>query len=122
MRLRTALTVAVVSLVAATGCHRHKKSGFSQAPPAYPGSYAQSCRNIVQLSGGFISAECANGKGQFDISYLQAAACKGDIGNSAGLLICNGAVASKTAPPALASDGGSASDMPASGAPGAEKP
>ena len=116
MRAHTVLAVAAISLIAATGCHRHKKSAFQPAgPPAYPGSYAQSCRSIVTLDGGFISAECADEKGKFVTTYLQAAACKGDIGNNNGALVCNGAVATTTkpilAPPASdAASGAAASD------------
>jgi hypothetical protein len=119
MRVHTVLAVAAVSLIAATGCHRHKKSDFPPAPPpAYPGSYAQSCRNITTLDGGYISAECANEKGKFDTTYLQAAACHGDLGNNNGTLVCNGAVATTTKPllqPPAASD--AASDAAASDAP-----
>jgi hypothetical protein len=112
MRVRTILTVSVLAIFAASACGRHKKVAFTPGPPAaYPGSYAQSCRNISTLAGGYISAECADALGQFDLSYIQAAACQGDIGNKDGLLVCNGAVATTTPPPPP-----TASDAPASDA------
>ena len=99
MRVHTTLAVAAISLIAATGCHRHSSKDFPPGPPpAYPGSYTQSCRNITTLDGGYISAECANEKGRFDTTYLQADACRGDIGNTNGALVCNGAVATTTKP------------------------
>lgn len=117
MRAHTVLAVAAISLIAATGCHRHKKSAFPQAtPPAYPGSYAQSCRAITTLDGGYISAECANENGAFDTSYLQATACHGDIGNNNGTLVCNGAVASTTKPVLAPPTSDAASDAAASDA------
>ena len=128
MRLRTVLAVAAISLIAATGCQRHKKSAFQGPPPAYPGSYAESCRNITTLDGGYISAECASQKGVFNLTYLQAAACKGDIGNNNGVLNCSGAVATTTKPallPPAASDAESdaaASDAPVQAAPAKAAP
>jgi hypothetical protein len=106
MRARTAVAVTAMAIFAAAGCGKHKKAAAPVgAPAAFAGSYTQSCRNIVSLDGGVISAECADAKGQFDISYIKAADCKGDIGNQNGLLICNGAIASTTPPaPAPASD------------------
>jgi hypothetical protein len=127
MRAYTVLAVAAISLIAASGCQRHKKAGFGGPPPAYPGSYAQSCRSITTLDGGYISAECADEKGRFVTSFLQAAACKGDIGNNNGMLNCSGAVAT-TAKPDLLPPGASdtpvsaaASDAPVA-APGGVKP
>ena len=118
MRAHTVLAVAAISLIAATGCHRHKKSAFPPAaPPAYPGSYAQSCRSITTLDAGYISAECADEKGKFITTYLLATACKGDIGNNNGVMVCNGATGSTTKPvvaPPGASD--TASDAAASDA------
>jgi len=123
MRAHTVLAVAAISLIAATGCHRHKKSDFPPAPPpAYPGSYAQSCRSITTLGGGFISAECANEKGKFDTTYLQAAACHGDIGNNNGVLVCNGAVATTTKPVLAPPASDTESDAAASDAPAKEAP
>lgn len=116
MRVRTGLAVAAIAIFAAAGCGKHKKAAFHPGPPpAYPGSYAESCRNIAAVAGGYISAECANSKGQFDLSYLQASTCHGDIGNNDGLLVCNGATATTTAPPPPASDA-AASGAPASDA------
>jgi hypothetical protein len=119
MRARNALAVAAMAIVAAAGCGKQKNDAIPAGPPvAFAGSYVQSCRNIMALDGGFISAECADPKGQFDLSYIKAAACKGDIGNHNGVLTCNGAVASMTPPaPAPASDTASdaASDTAASG-------
>jgi hypothetical protein len=121
MRLHTVLAVAAISFIAATGCHRHKRSDFPPAPPpAYPGSYAQSCRSITTLDAGYISADCANAQGKFDTTYLQADACHGDIGNNNGTLVCNGAVATTTKPVAPPSDDASdeaVSDAPAAAAP-----
>jgi hypothetical protein len=102
MRVLKVLAVAALCLIAATGCHRRRKTAFPKAPPPlFAGSYAQSCRAITTLASGFISAECANTKGHFDLTYLQAAACHGDIGNNDGTLVCNGAVASTTPPPKI---------------------
>jgi hypothetical protein len=124
MRVRTVLAISAMAIFAATGCGRHKKAAFHPGPPpAYAGSYAQSCRNITSLDGGFITAECADAQGQFQTGYLQASACKGDIGNNNGVLTCNGATASTTAPaaiPTAASDAASdaaASDAASSAAP-----
>ena len=124
MRVRTVLAISAMAIFAATGCGKHKKAAIqSGSPLAYAGSYAQSCRNIAGLDGGFISAECADAKGQFQTSYLQASACKGDIGNNSGVLTCNGATASATAPtaiPTVASDAASnatASDAASAAAP-----
>jgi hypothetical protein len=125
MRAHTVLAVAAFSLIAATGCHRHSKKDFPPAPPpAYAGSYAQSCRNITTLGAGYISAECADEKGKFVTSYLAAATCHGDIGNSNGMMVCNGAVATTTKPVIQASaasgaatSGDAVSDAPVAAAP-----
>jgi hypothetical protein len=125
MRVHTVLAVAAFSLIAATGCHRHSKKDFPPAPPpAYPGSYAQSCRAITTLDAGYISAECADEKGKFVTTFLQATACHGDIGNNNGIMVCNGAVATSTKPvipPPAASDtaqsGDAVSDAPVTEAP-----
>jgi hypothetical protein len=120
MRVRTVLAVAALCLMAATGCHRHRKTAFPKAPaPVFKGSYAQSCRAITTLEGGFISAECANAHGRFDLTYLQAAACHGDIGNSNGTLVCNGAVASTTPPPKVSASAPAAAAAAATTAVGA---
>jgi hypothetical protein len=119
MRVRTVLAISAMAIFAATGCGRHKKAAFQPGPPpAYTGSYAQSCRNITGLDGGFISAECADARGQFQPSYIQASACKGDIGNNNGVLVCNGATASTTPPTAIpdAASDAAASDAPVSDA------
>jgi hypothetical protein len=119
MRVRITLAVAAMAIFAAAGCGKHKKKAVIAAgpPPAFAGSYIKSCRNIVSLDGGFIAAECANTQGRFDLSYIKASACKGDIGNQNGVLACNGAVgATTTPPPALASDA-AASDTAVSSAP-----
>ena len=125
MRVYTVLAVAALSLIAATGCHRHSKKDFPPAPPpAYPGSYAQSCRAITTLDAGYISAECADEKGKFVTSYLQATACRGDIGNNNGMMVCNGAVASTTKPviqPPGASDAAQSGEA-VSAAPAVEAP
>jgi len=120
MRVRTMLAIAALVLLTATACGKHKKSAFPAGPPpAYAGSYALSCRAITGLDGGFIAAECADTKGHFNVSYLQASVCKGDIGNNNGLLVCNGATATTTppavipgAPPPVASDAAASSRAP----------
>jgi hypothetical protein len=97
--MRTVITVAALAIVAASGCGKHRKAVTAPAPPpTYPGSYAQSCRNISALDGGYIKADCADTSGHFLLTYLQASLCQGDIGNSNGVLACNGAVASLTPP------------------------
>jgi hypothetical protein len=123
MRARTALAIAAMAIFAAAGCGKQKKAQAPiGAPAAFAGSYIQSCRNIVSLDGGFITAECADARGQFDVSYIKAADCKGDIGNQNGLLVCNGAVATTTPPvPGPASDT-AASDTAVSGAAPASAP
>jgi hypothetical protein len=114
MRVRTILMVSVLAIFAASACGKRHKTAFTPGPPpAYPGSYAQSCRNITTLPGGYISAECADSNGRFDLSYIQASICQGDIGNKDGLLVCNGAIATINPPPPPASDA-PASDAPAS--------
>ena len=111
MRMRTVLTVAALAIVTASGCGKHRKAATAPAaPPTYPGSYAQSCRNIAALPGGYIQADCADTSGHYLLTYLQASLCQGDIGNSNGLLACNGAVASLTPPGAAPAS----SDLPAS--------
>ncbi len=125
MRVYTVLAVAALSLIAATGCHRHSKKDFPPAPPpAYLGSYAKSCRSITTLEAGYISAECADAKGKFVTTYLAAAACHGDIGNNNGVLVCNGAVATTTMPviPQPAASGVAASGDAVSDAPVKEAP
>ena len=113
MRVRNALAIAAVALfaVAVAGCGKHKKTAtLPGAPAAFPGTYVQSCRNIISMDGGFITAECADAQGRFQVSYIKAAACKGDIGNKNGALNCNGASATTT-PPVFASDVAAASDV-----------
>lgn len=64
--------------------------GFSVPASAQSGSYQSSCRN-VQSNGGTLTAECSDGRGSFRSSSINASQCRGDIGNNAGMLSCNGA-------------------------------
>lgn len=68
-----------------------------QAPSpasAQNGSFRGSCRNVISLGNGAISAECLNGAGRYRSSTIAAGQCQGDIGNQNGMLACNGAMAS----------------------------
>lgn len=115
MRVKTLLAISIVAVFAASGCGKHKRTAFKPGPPpAYPGSYIKSCRNITTVPGGYFSAECANSKGQFDLSYIQATLCHGDIGNNNGLLVCNGAEATTSPPPPPAASSAPASDAASS--------
>jgi hypothetical protein len=113
------LAIAVLAIFAVAGCgKKHKKAAIPSGPPAaFAGTYVKSCRNIISLDGGFITAECADTQGRFDVSYIKAAACKGDIGNNNGLLVCNGAVATTTTPPPATASDAAPSDTAASSAP-----
>jgi hypothetical protein len=70
-------------------------SGLSFSAPAFAqaGSFQGSCRN-TNSSNGMLTAECADGQGRFHFSSIPYTQCKGDIGNSNGSLVCNGATAS----------------------------
>lgn len=62
----------------------------SQTPDT--GSFQQSCRNVA-FDGTSLSAECLSSRGAWRSSTLASTRCTGDIGNSDGLLACNGAKA-----------------------------
>lgn len=100
------LTFALLGLVAAgaAACGPAPKSAPAAEAgpkPDFAGSYAASCRDVVTLANGYITAACANGAGDWTQTTLKAAACQGDIGNNAGTLVCNGATATPgdTPPP-----------------------
>ena len=61
------------------------------------GSFEQSCRNIG-ISGGLLSAECTDMRGRQQTSSIPYRHCMGDIGNSNGVLVCNGATATLDQP------------------------
>jgi hypothetical protein len=125
MRARIALAIAAMAMFAVAGCGKQKKAAIPAGPPrppAFAGSYVQSCRNITSLDGGFITAECADTQGHFDVSYIKAAACKGDIGNQNGMLTCNGAVATTTPPPPAPASDAAPSDAAVSSAAAAAPP
>jgi hypothetical protein len=56
------------------------------------GTYLRTCRNI-QMSGGMLTADCADRNGRYRQSTIRYTQCRGDIGNRNGLLNCNGATA-----------------------------
>jgi hypothetical protein len=58
----------------------------------FQGSFQGSCRN-VHTTNGVLTADCADGHGAYRTSSINSSQCRGDIGNSAGLLRCNGATA-----------------------------
>ena len=66
-------------------------SGFAAPASAQQstGSYQQTCRN-VQVSGGTISAECADTSGRYRSTSMAYTPCRGDISNNNGALSCNG--------------------------------
>ena len=66
--------------------------GIGTSAYAQGGSYQGSCRNI-QTSNGVLSAECADTQGNYRQSAINSSQCRGDIGNSNGMLACNGAAA-----------------------------
>lgn len=86
MRILLATALAAASTLAGASV---STQAFAQG-----GSYTSSCRNVVSLGNGAISAECADGSGRFRSTTIQANQCQGDIGNQNGMLACNGAVAS----------------------------
>ena len=61
------------------------------------GSFQASCRG-VQVSGGVLTADCRDRRGNYHVSSIPYPRCRGDIGNNDGLLICNGAEATVQAP------------------------
>lgn len=64
--------------------------GVSSAAFAQSGSYTGSCRN-TQTANGVLTAECADTSGRFHVSSIPYGQCRGDIGNSNGMLTCSGA-------------------------------
>ncbi len=120
MRFRTFWAVAGLTLIVAAGCGKVKKAPapptISGVPGPYPGTYAKSCGNMTKLDGGVLRAQCAGVDGKFILSYIRADDCHGDIGNSNGMLVCNGATASTTALPALPAAASSAAAATAASA------
>lgn len=101
MRVLTTMALTTAMAMMAAACGEPAKK--TPPPPAdanltYKGSYAQSCRNVVTLENGYMSAECAGADGYIP-TKIQASLCQGDIGNSNGVLACNGAVAVDPAAP-----------------------
>ncbi len=100
MRVWMTMTLAAAAMTVAACGEPAKK----EPPPpadanlAFKGSYAQSCRNVVTLENGYLSAECAGADGYVP-TKIQASLCQGDIGNNNGVLVCNGAVAVDPAAP-----------------------
>ncbi len=109
MHAHKILAVAALSLLALAGCGRRHKHPAGP-PVAFPGTYTQSCRSITTMAGGFVSADCADRKGQFQTSYIKASACKSDLANNDGLLYCSGAIATTSPPSDLAASDSAASD------------
>ncbi len=108
-RTRIALSLfAVAALVA--GCHKPAKD-MNGVRVKVQGSYAQTCRNVVDGADGAISAECEDAKGLFHATSIKASDCKTPLANNNGTLFCGGATG--VAGPAMA---GPASDSPASDA------
>jgi hypothetical protein len=68
-------------------------AGPANAQQQPSGSYQRSCRNL-DVSGGFLTAECRDIRGGWQVSSIPYARCRGDIGNNNGVLQCNGATAS----------------------------
>jgi len=85
--MRVLMATALAAATTLAGAASIPSTAFAQG-----GSYQQSCRNISSLGNGVISAECADSSGRYRSTTLQASACQGDIGNSNGILACNGAV------------------------------
>ena len=79
-------------LIATTAAALVGGLGFSIPASAQSGSFQGSCRN-VQSSNGTLTAECSDGRGAYRSSSINASQCRGDIGNNAGMLSCNGATA-----------------------------
>jgi hypothetical protein len=84
------------TLLMATASLSMLAGGFVLPAPAVAqqaaGSFQGSCRN-AQTGSGVLTAECADGSGQFHISSIPYTQCRGDIGNNNGMLVCNGATA-----------------------------
>jgi len=93
MKERQAMrNILLASATAATMLSGLGAGGAAFAQQA-TGSYQGSCRN-TQTAGGVLSAECADGQGQFHTSSIPYTQCRGDIGNNNGMLTCNGATGS----------------------------
>jgi hypothetical protein len=116
MQTLAKLAVAGLAVMAVTGCGKRHKGppSMSVAPAQFPGSYAQTCRDITLPGGGHLSASCEDTKGLYQTSDILASACQGDIANIDGVLTCKGATATVASP-----SGAPASDLePASSAAG----
>ena len=95
IRNLTLVTVAAVSVFA----------GFAAPASAQQaaGSFQRSCRNQT-VSGGTLSAECADTAGRFHTTSIPFTQCHGDIGNNNGMLNCSGATG--VAGPVVGAPGG----------------
>ena len=108
-RIRMAFGLFAVAALAA-GCHKPAKD-MNGVRVKVPGSYAQTCRNVVDGPDGALTAECEDAKGLFHPTSIKAKDCKTPLANANGTLTCAGATG--VAGPALA---GAASDSPAAAA------
>jgi hypothetical protein len=80
------LPLAAVALVLC-GCHKQAKD-MNGKVVHFPGSYAQTCRNVSAGTDDVITAECMDAKSQFHTSSIKATACPADIANMNGVLAC----------------------------------
>ena len=88
---------------AAQNVNNGRGNGNGNANPGQPvvagnpssGSFQRNCRNF-QTSGSTLSADCADSSGRYHSSRIAFGQCRGDIGNSNGMLSCNGATAIAT--------------------------
>lgn len=73
-------------------------------PP--PGSYQRTCTGI-DLVGSTLRAECRDQRGALRSTSLDLRACRGDIGNDSGRLVCTGATSGNPGPvpPPMVRDG-----------------
>ena len=69
-------------------CACHQTKSMDGKVVRIKGSYALSCRNVVDGDGGALSAECLDAHRQFHVSSLPTSICRGDIANSNGILTC----------------------------------
>jgi hypothetical protein len=85
--LTLALSLMAVALTLG-GCHRVKVRDLDGKLVTIKGSYALTCRHVVDAENGMLTAECMDGQQQFHPTSLQPATCKGDIANINGALSC----------------------------------
>ena len=85
--LNLAVTLTAVAL-ALSACHRVKVRDMDGKLLKIKGSYALTCRQVVEGDDGALSAQCLDAQHQFRAASLQTTTCKGDISNSNGVLSC----------------------------------